>query len=69
MCSGCDAKEYELFHLHKEMARLITDNHFMNKRLDGFLAENSALRAANTGLHRQVVRAEQHKITLKTGTM
>ena len=69
MCSGCDDKEYELYHLHKECARLITENHFLNKRVDGLLADNNALRAANAGLHKLAVRSEQQQISRHTGRM
>ncbi len=69
MCSACDAKEYELFHLHKECARFITENHFLNIEVGGLVADNQALRTANMGLHRAVVRAEQQQIKRKTGVM
>jgi len=69
MCSGCDDKEYELYHLHRECARLITENHFLNKRVDGLLADNNALRAANTGLHRMASALQQQQIRRKTGAM
>jgi len=69
MGTDCDSKEYELIQLHKQVARLITDNHFLNKRVDGLLADNNALRAANNGLHGAVVRAERQMIACKTGGM
>jgi hypothetical protein len=69
MCSDCDSKEYELIQLHKECARLITDNHFLNQRVDGLLADNNALRAANSGLHQAVVRGEQQHLDRHTGAM
>jgi len=43
MCTECDAKEDELLYIHKQHARVITENHHLRLRCDELARENVKL--------------------------
>ena len=43
MCTECEAKERELLYIHKEHARVITENHQLRQRVDELARENVRL--------------------------